>query len=879
MGPQQGTEQTPHALTVGTVIDGRFQIERSVSSGGMATVHLAIDQTTGQKVALKLLKGHAGAGLEATRLRLESQLLAELHHPRIVSYIGHGQTVDGFPYLAIEWLEGEDMAQRLLRGPMRMDETLTLLEGVAEALSVAHSRGIIHRDIKPSNLFLRSKLVGQVTLLDFGIARNQERGLLLTHTGALVGTPGYMAPEQAKGVRELEPSVDIFALGCILYECLTGAPPFVAMHFSALLALILYQEVPSVRSIRPEVPEALSELIASMLSKEPRLRPANGTQLLAELEKLRAVTSSSPSLTTEVPRPLLRQIEDPLIGVVVSSQRRPRILSSETMDYSEADPGFVASQQELSSLLRQVGAQVERLADETLVASLRLEATATEQLTEVLSHIQQVRDVWPTGLVVVTVSQADATGQAPLGFLLERVSQLFDALVTRESEAQTDSGELWGVFVDDGIASLLGSPFDLERLHARLFRLHSDGTSARTPQGTAFQSRQLWGRERELGLLHATLRDCQEESLARAVLITGREGIGKSRLLSEFVSQTNALFPNVTVLSMRTPRQESTSLAPLLGGALRRLCEISPSEGGHSAMEKLHKRLLLRMPAPLVQQVLAPLCAICSITPSIFSTVESEDRPSFDLSELSQAFLRFLSAELAASPVLFAFDDLEAADAPSIKLMERTLDELADRPIFAVGVANPSISSRFPRLWEQSKTETLRLHPLSLQTSEQLATDLAKGPLSSAQKEKIVRLSQGHPRTLQELLLWELDPNRDKFPYSLGARILIDSLRLPRDARRVLRAASMIGPVFWDEALRMLLDEPQSSGKVERALAVLQEQEWIVPQRSSHYPGYLEYRFRQLIVHECFTTLMHPEEREFAKERMKGFVAQANNAG
>lgn len=877
MGQKPGTEQQSGSLTIGTVVDGRFVIERSAGRGGMATVHQAKDLVTGQTVALKLLRSSTLSGLEATRLLLESQLLAELHHPRIVSYICHGLTADSHPYLAMEWLDGEDLAQRLQRSPMRIDEALSLLEGVAEALSAAHSRGIIHRDIKPSNLFLRDKQAEKVTLLDFGVARNQERGLLLTRTGALVGTPGYMAPEQAKGVREIEPSADIFALGCILHECLTGAPPFVAMHFSALLALILYEEVPTVSSLRPDVPDALSELVAKMLRKEPRLRPANGTKLVAEIEKFRAATTSHSPSSTTTHRPVFRQMEEQLHGVVVASQRPPRILSFETLDYSEPDPGFVASQQELASLLCQVNAQVERLADETLVANFRIEATATEQLTEILGHILQVRDLWPSGLVVVTISPADANGRVPVGTQLEKVCQLFDAAHPAEWDTQPKDAALTGVFVDDGIAALLSSIFDLDRLHPRLFRVQSGHDESRPVPPSLFESKRLFGRERELGLLHGTLRNCQEESVARVVLMTGRGGLGKSRLLWEFVTQAQAQTPHLTVFSARADQRATTSLTPLLGSALRRLCGITPNDLGTEAAEKLRQRIQLRMSETEVAQCLPVLCALCSIAPSVLSMVRAEELATFDLGELSTAFLRFISAESAAVPILFAFDDLQSADAASVKIMDRVLAELADRALNVVGLADPSISIRFPKLWAQANTEILRLHPLSQQISEQLAHSLSNGRLSKEQTDKVVRIAQGHPQTLHELLLWELDPHKDRFPSGISTRIFVDSLLLPRDARRMVRAASAIGPVFWDESVRLILGEPRASDRLARALAVLAEQEWIVPQRSSRYPGCQEYRFRQVIVQECFAALIHPEERQIVTERMEEFYAQATS--
>src|SRR5262249_45112114 len=153
-------------------------------------------------------------GSDNERFAREAQLLSELHHPGIVSYVAHGQTPQGLRFLAMEWLEGEDLAQRLSRGALPLGETLLLIQRVAEALAFAHAHGVLHRDLKPTNLFLPDRDISRVRILDFGIARKLSTSQAVTRTGTIMGTPEYMAPEQARGSRELTPAVDVFSLGC-----------------------------------------------------------------------------------------------------------------------------------------------------------------------------------------------------------------------------------------------------------------------------------------------------------------------------------------------------------------------------------------------------------------------------------------------------------------------------------------------------------------------------------------------------------------------------------------------------------------------------------------------------------------------------------------
>src|SRR5262249_48965914 len=156
----------------------------------------------------------------------------------IVRYVAHGAMPTGEAYLAMEWLEGEDLRSRLAREGLTLEESITLAIRVAEALGAAHAHAIVHRDLKPTNLFLRGRQVEDVKLLDFGIAQ-LGGGTRMTRTDMLLGTPGYMAPEQARSGQIVDARADVFSLGCVLFECLTGKPAFSGDHLMAVLAKIL----------------------------------------------------------------------------------------------------------------------------------------------------------------------------------------------------------------------------------------------------------------------------------------------------------------------------------------------------------------------------------------------------------------------------------------------------------------------------------------------------------------------------------------------------------------------------------------------------------------------------------------------------------------
>src|SRR3954463_1438081 len=194
----------------GELVDDRFELEQTIGSGGMGTVYRARDPISGETVAVKVISEQQSHLTE--RFAREVKVLAELSHPGVVRYISHGMTSSGELFLVMEWVDGEMLRTRLERGPLTLSESITLATRVAEALGAAHARGIVHRDLKPSNLILPGGHIEQVKVLDFGIAQ-REGGTQLTQTGLMLGTPGYMAPEQARTNGPIDARADVFALG------------------------------------------------------------------------------------------------------------------------------------------------------------------------------------------------------------------------------------------------------------------------------------------------------------------------------------------------------------------------------------------------------------------------------------------------------------------------------------------------------------------------------------------------------------------------------------------------------------------------------------------------------------------------------------------
>jgi serine/threonine-protein kinase len=260
----------------------RYQIERELGAGGMATVYLAHDPRHGRRVAVKVLHPELAAVIGTERFLAEIRTTATLHHPHILGLIDSGQ-VDGIPYYVMPFVEGESLRDRLTREKqLPIDDALRLAREVADALAYAHGRGVIHRDIKPENILLQD---GHALVADFGIAlaiagAGAQR---LTQTGLSLGTPQYMAPEQAMGEKTVDARADVYALGAVLYEMLTGEPPFAGPTAQAIVAKVLTERPAAIVTRRERVPPHVEDAVLRSLEKLPADRFTSASELAAAL--------------------------------------------------------------------------------------------------------------------------------------------------------------------------------------------------------------------------------------------------------------------------------------------------------------------------------------------------------------------------------------------------------------------------------------------------------------------------------------------------------------------------------------------------------------------------------------------------------------------
>jgi serine/threonine-protein kinase len=261
---------------------GRYTIERELGAGGMATVYLARDPKHDRQVALKVMRPELSAVLGVDRFVREIRIAAKLNHPRVLALHDSGEA-DGFLYFVMPYVEGESLRAKIDREKqLSIDEAVTLTRQVASALDYAHQQGVIHRDIKPENILLHR---GEAVVADFGIALavTAAGGERLTETGLALGTPQYMSPEQAMGDRELDGRSDIYSLGAVLYEMVTGEPPQGGATVQAVIAKLLIERPTPPRVVRDNVPEAIDRAIMKALAKVPADRFDSALEFAAAL--------------------------------------------------------------------------------------------------------------------------------------------------------------------------------------------------------------------------------------------------------------------------------------------------------------------------------------------------------------------------------------------------------------------------------------------------------------------------------------------------------------------------------------------------------------------------------------------------------------------
>ncbi|HEY2370300.1 MAG TPA: protein kinase, partial [Polyangiaceae bacterium] len=518
-------------------VGGRFLIEREIGRGAVGIVYRAIDGMTNQPVALKVIAISGVDAGEEARFRREGRVLAGLVHPGIVRLVAFGQLdEEGLPYVAMEWLEGEDISQRMKRSPIPLVQCLDIAAQVADALAAAHAHGIVHRDVKPSNIFLVGK-VGEdgpivAKLVDFGVASAEDAKL--TRTGAIIGTPAYMAPEQARGDEGVNARADLYALGATLFEMISGRPPHIGPTPIAILARLVTTPPPRLSDIFPDVLPALDDLMAELLATDPQERPkdagtaADRLRGLAVGEAARAGGDTTREMRLGSDAPPISQVGP--ASQLSHSSGGSRLVTTILATHVPKGP----PRTRLVAHLRARGAEATELGGDAVVAHLGVSRALGDEATRAIDLALRLAKVNATVGIATGRSRVER-GTRPIGEVVDRAA----ALARDATRGQ--------VLLDTTTAELAGGRYE--------FQIREDGSAlvagTHVHKKDALGGAPFVGREAELSQLVASFERCLDDRTPILATLTGAPGIGKTRLRREAIQRVSSHSSGSRVLLAR----------------------------------------------------------------------------------------------------------------------------------------------------------------------------------------------------------------------------------------------------------------------------------------------------------------------------------------
>jgi len=822
----------------GSVIANRFELEAVAGTGGMGTVYRALDRSTGTRVALKLLLRES---IHAARFQREAELLAKLDHPGIVRYVAHGTPGSGPAFIAMEWVAGESLRERLARGALPAAEAVSLARRVAEALEVAHRNGIVHRDIKPENLMLAEADVDRVKVLDFGVALAPGAGQRMTRTGAPMGTIGYMAPEQVRGDSDVDARSDIFALGAVLFECLTGEPAFAANHPLAVLAKLVFEPPPRLRDLAPELPAALDEIVASMLEKEREHRPGTAGEVARALGELGA-DAARPAVSRTERRPSLTASERHVVSAIVGMGRGNELAATLPADH------FHRRSLELERLAGLHGGRVEALGTTDFVVLFSSAGSAIDTAAAAarcaLALVPVLED---TPLALVT-GYTVAGGRLPVSAVVERAA----------SSLANATGA--GVRIDDVTAGLLPTRFVLGG-SKNVLLLEAEREAAPPARLLLGRAVPCVGRDRELSTIEALFDECVEERVARAVLLSGPPGIGKSRIRHELMGRWVRRTPPPEVwiarpnsLTAGTPFALTKSLLSSAFG----LADGAPE----LAKKKLMARVSRHVPADPVEQVAHFLGEALGLRYASNDRWLRAARQDAILmaDQIQRAWEILLEHETRAHALVLVVEDLQWGDLPSVKLIDSALRKAAEEPLFVLALGRPEVHDAFPGLWSARQLHEIRVRDLPRRAAMEIARRALSPEVDDAKIARAVDTASGNALFLEELVR-AFAEGRDETPESVVVMVQSRIEGLEPEARRVLRAASIFGDSFWSGAAASLVQEIASEN-VLGWIEALTEREILVRRAESRFPGEVELTFRNALLADAAYAMLTESDRE-----------------
>jgi tetratricopeptide (TPR) repeat protein len=803
------------------LLAGRFVIEHEVGRGAVGIVYRAYDHVSGQSVALKVIASDGVDEGGEARFRREGRVLAGLHHPGIVRVVAFGQLEERRPYVAMEWLDGENLAKRQERAPLSVVSSLRIAADVCEALGAAHGAGIVHRDVKPSNVILArtsesGDAVFTVKLVDFGVAA--ARDVRLTQTGTIVGTPAYMAPEQARGDEEIDARADLYSLGATLFELIVGRPPHFGPTPVAILARLVTTPAPRLGEIFSDVSPAVDELVASLLALEPSDRPSSAIAVAARLRSIadELDMGSTPPLTPAAVHDAMS-----VSLTMTKADGGLRLITSIVATHVPKGP----SRTRILTHLRARGADATELGGNAIVAHLGVRKSVGDEASRALDLGLRIAKLGAS--VGVASGRTRIEHTRPTGDVVDRAAALARDAVPGQVLVDATTTELArGRFdMDDGVdgRNVVGSPHVVRR---------QAGT------GIPFV-----GRDAELLQIVAAFERCAEDRTSIVVTITGAPGIGKTRLRAEALAcaALNATPPRV--VHARAEAFAQRHALGVLGDVARGLAGVPK---GASLQEALD-----------ATDVLIATCEVpCSdAARDLFARlVANEPLPKVDDERGARDALWLALTDMAiglshAQPLALAIEDAQWADSEGLSWLDHLAGRASGHRVFVVVDARPALWRHAPSLFEGRDHVRIELRPLSRKHARAMAlsvlADRTIAATAASIAEDIAAQSGGLPLFAEELARLAAAGRDTTGAPTIEAAMQVNLDALEDASREAAAKLSVFGQVGWEAALAEL--GVRGAAEAIRDLAAA---EILVEQAHPRFAGTREVAFKHALMRE-----------------------------
>ena len=674
-----------------------------------------------------------------------------------------------------------------------------------------------------------------------------------------------MAPEQARGERDITPATDVFSLGCVLYECLTGRAPFVSEHIAGVLARILFEDPAPVEDLRPGVPAPLVDLLRRMLAKERTQRPADAMALWQEIAALGELHDAGPGPARYVLTPRPRQStfaarEQELLSIVVAAPFEYGSDPNMTLQPSHLKLPLEA-RQALLVAIRSLKVEADFLADGTLIVTAVPTESAHDQAAQAARAALLIMDLWPSALLTMATGRGSLQGRVAIGEVVEQALRLLPA------GGQTVTGSAKTSVILDGLSSKLLEGRFVQTARGDVHLLLGETEAMDASRQLLGKPTPCLGRDRELAMLDGLFNDCRDESVSRAGLVLGAPGIGKSRVRHEFVRRLKDRGEPCSIIFGRSDPMSTEADYGLISQAIRRHCEISDNEPLEERRRKLGERMSAVLPADRairVTEFLGELCAIPFPDGASPLLAAARQNPRVMNQQVQSAVVDWLTAECQVQPVLLVLEDLHWSDLLTVRLVDTILREIKSLPLLVLGTARPEVRHKFPALWAERGVLDVHLSGLGSKACERLVQQVLGSGSDAVTRQRIIAQAGGNPLFLEELMRALAEGNKDSLPETVLAMLQARQRKLDPSARRVLRAASVFGEAFWPSGIREILSDGTSAEEIEHWLDVLRDAEMVQAQSGSRFGAETEFRFQNALLRDAAYGMLADLDRQLA---------------